>query len=62
MTIECQGHVVSLSTGGTKVGDVQVTIQLEASRLLTPITIHARAGETDSYRPGTPLIVSIRPM
>ena len=61
MTVICQGHVVSLSQSGNFTGGmcdapdwhaVAIKIRLESRRCDEEITIHARSGEADAYRPG----------
>ena len=61
MTVECQGHVMSLTHGGNKWDDVTVEIQLEQSRCTLPIKIYAKANEVAMYRPGMPVIMQLRP-
>lgn len=59
MTIEFKGHVHALEFVGA--GKVQVEIRVEASRTTIPIKLLATAGETECYRPGTAILVQIRP-
>lgn len=64
MTVECVGHVVSLSQSSERaIGahGVAVQIRLESSRCTHLIVIHADAAEVDIYRPGMAVIVQLRP-
>jgi hypothetical protein len=64
MTIECHGHVVSLSQSTERdIGKqgVAVTIQLESRRCIDRITLHADRDEVGSYYPGMAMVLQLRP-
>lgn len=63
MTIELGGHVKSVEfPGGGKVGELTVTLQLEASRAnAQKVEIAMTAEEAKAYLPGTPITLRFWP-
>jgi hypothetical protein len=64
VTIECHGHVESLSQSRERhlgKNGIAIAIQLEASRGTATIVLHADCDEADFYRIGMPIILQLRP-
>lgn len=59
MTIEFKGHVKALEH--VAFDQIKVTLIVDAARSLVTHEFIAKPGEVDSYKPGMPVVLQIRP-